>query len=54
MLDLEYCLDSNKIRLETDWSDKISLQEGIADTVSWIEREIRNLENLPLEYRHTR
>jgi dTDP-glucose 4,6-dehydratase len=52
--DLEYCLDSNKIRLETDWSDKISLQEGIADTVSWIEREIRNLENLPLEYRHTR
>lgn len=50
--DSAYMLDSFKIRSELDWRDRISLSEGIADTIAWARRFERALSELPERYVH--
>ena len=50
--DTTYMLDSFKLRTELGWRDRISLEEGIDDTIAWAERFGPVLSELPLQYIH--
>ncbi len=50
--DQSYLLDSSKLRNELNWIDKISLNEGLQETLEWIDKNIEVLNNLPIEYTH--
>jgi dTDP-glucose 4,6-dehydratase len=50
--DTSYTLDSFKIRTELGWQDKISLEDGIEDTIGWARRFSADLARLPAKYEH--
>lgn len=50
--DFAYKLDSGKIRKELDWSDSISLDEGLTRTIRWIKSNLVELKSLPMNYVH--
>ena len=50
--DQSYKLDSSKIRKELDWSDNISLDSGLKQTLRWVDQNIDILKKLPREYKH--
>ena len=50
--DKNYLLSSDLIRDEFNWADKITLEEGIKDTVKWIEENLTTMINMPWEYQH--
>jgi dTDP-glucose 4,6-dehydratase len=50
--DSAYRLDSGKLRRQLGWSDRITLEQGIEETVAWVERFYEDLRALPLEYIH--
>lgn len=47
-----YSLSSAKIRKELNWSEQVSLQDGIRETVNWIKAEWSTIKDLPHEYQH--
>ena len=50
--DTAYMLNSDKLRGELGWADKISLETGIEDTILWAEKYIDELKRLPADYTH--
>ena len=44
--------NSDKIRNETSWSEKISFEEGINDTIKWISDNWEIISHMPHEYIH--
>ncbi|MDO8289833.1 MAG: GDP-mannose 4,6-dehydratase [Parvibaculum sp.] len=50
--DTAYMLNSDKLRTELGWSDKISLEQGLEDTILWAEKYIDQLQRLPADYMH--
>jgi dTDP-glucose 4,6-dehydratase len=50
--DAAYLLDSEKIRKELGWEDKISLDAGLDDTLAWIDKNLEILAKQPLDYVH--
>ena len=50
--DAAYMLDSSKIRRELGWSDRIGLSQGIDDCTAWIDRDLAELQQQPLDYMH--
>lgn len=50
--DAVYEIDSTLARGEFGWSPKVSLDEGLARVVSWIEENWKRIQSEPLEYRH--
>jgi dTDP-glucose 4,6-dehydratase len=52
--DYAYQLDSQKIRSELGWEDRISLSDGIDRTIKWVQNNIDELKQLPLNYEHRR
>tara|TARA_R110000868_G_scaffold47354_5_gene155457 strand:+ start:5048 stop:6046 length:999 start_codon:yes stop_codon:yes gene_type:complete len=50
--DTAYMLNSEKLRGERGWTDKISLETGIEDTILWAEKYIDELQRLPADYTH--
>jgi dTDP-glucose 4,6-dehydratase len=48
--DMEYNLDSNKIRKDLGWKPRYTLSEGIDKTIEWIENDWDKLKNMSLEY----
>lgn len=50
--DAAYLLDSSKIRNELGWQDRISLEQGIEETIAWVNRYFETLKNMPLDYIH--
>ncbi len=50
--DQAYMLDSKKIRDELGWTDRIGLEEGLADTIAWARRFESELGVLPTRYEH--
>lgn len=50
--DAAYKLDSSKLRRELGWQDTVSLEDGIAETASWVDRHLDELARLPSSYVH--
>ena len=50
--DQAYFLDSTKLRTQLGWSDKISLENGISDTISWVKENLDYFESLKVGYVH--
>ena len=50
--DQAYLLDSSKLRENFKWKDKINLEQGLIDTLSWVDNNIEILKNLPADYIH--
>lgn len=50
--DAAYRLDSAKLRRELGWQDKVSLEQGIEETLAWVNRFFEELKSLPLDYIH--
>lgn len=50
--DAAYTLDSAKLRNELNWQDKITLEQGIEQTIEWVERYFSDLKEQPLSYIH--
>lgn len=50
--DQAYLLDSAKIRHELGWSHRISLDDGLAETLAWVDANLDILKTLPADYIH--
>ncbi|NLI76244.1 MAG: NAD-dependent epimerase/dehydratase family protein [Candidatus Riflebacteria bacterium] len=50
--DAAYLLDSAKARRELDWEPKITLEEGLDETIAWVRRHFDVLKAMPLDYQH--
>ena len=52
--DAAYLLDASRARSELGWKPQSSLDQGIQDVVSWVEKNWEEIQNKPLEYVHKR
>ena len=50
--DQAYLLDSNKLRNDFTWQNEINLEEGLKDTLSWVDNNLDLLKKLPADYVH--
>jgi len=50
--DAAYLLDSTKARTRLDWVDRIDLETGVAETIDWINHNLKELEKQPSDYIH--
>ena len=50
--DLAYLLDSGKARSQLNWKDAVSLEQGLNETLAWVESNLDLLRSLPLSYIH--
>ena len=50
--DAAYRLDSSKIRREVGWTDRTSLEDGIDETIRWVETHFDALRIQPMNYIH--
>ena len=50
--DQDYLLDTQRIRSELGWSDRISLDEGLKETLAWVDENIDVLSVMPMNYIH--
>lgn len=50
--DKNYLLDSSKLTDYFNWKPEIGLDEGIEDTIGWVNKNLRELRNLPWIYEH--
>ena len=50
--DKNYFLNSDKIRNVHNWQDSIKLEDGIRQTIDWVDKNIEELNKLPWDYIH--
>jgi dTDP-glucose 4,6-dehydratase len=50
--DQAYLLDSTKLRESFTWQDKINLEQGLTDTLLWVDSNLEILKSLPADYIH--
>ena len=50
--DQAYLLDSTKLREIFTWQDKITLEQGLTDTLLWVDTNLEILKSLPADYIH--
>ncbi len=50
--DKAYTIDSTKIRTELGWKPEISLEEGVTQTVNWVNSHFDAINKQPLQYIH--
>lgn len=50
--DAAYMLDSAKIRRQLGWSDRISLDRGLDETIAWVKKFFDDLKSQPFDYIH--
>jgi dTDP-glucose 4,6-dehydratase len=50
--DAAYLLDSAKAKKELGWEPEISLDQGIEETIGWIETRLDELKQQPADYQH--
>ena len=50
--DQSYLLESSAMRQVHGWSDQISLQQGLQETLAWVDANLATLKTLPWSYQH--
>ena len=50
--DQSYLLESSAMRQVHGWSDQISLQQGLQETLAWVDANLPTLKTLPWSYQH--
>ena len=50
--DQSYLLDSTSIREALGWSDQVSLEKGLTETLAWVDGHLDQLKTLPWTYQH--
>ena len=50
--DQSYLLDSSAMRQVHGWSDEISLERGLQETMEWVDANLDTLNTLPWSYQH--
>ena len=50
--DQAYLLDSSSIRKAFDWHDQVALDQGLSDTIKWVDDNLTKLKLLPWSYQH--
>jgi dTDP-glucose 4,6-dehydratase len=45
-------LNSDKLRKELDWADRIKLEDGIDETIRWVDENFEELKKQTVEYIH--
>ena len=50
--DAAYLLDSGKVKKEFEWEPKVSLEDGIGETIDWVQNNFDDLIKEPMEYLH--
>ncbi len=50
--DAAYWLNSDKLRGELGWRDQVSLEQGIDQTIAWVDQNLTALQALPQSYIH--
>jgi dTDP-glucose 4,6-dehydratase len=50
--DQAYQLESSKIRQDLNWSDRVSLDDGLKETLAWVDKNLEVLRTLPADYIH--
>lgn len=50
--DAAYLLSSQKAREKLGWADTVSLDQGIAETVAWVEAHFDEIQRQPFDYIH--
>ena len=50
--DQAYLLDSTKLRENFTWQEKINLEQGLTNTLSWVDTNLEILKSLPADYIH--
>jgi dTDP-glucose 4,6-dehydratase len=50
--DAAYKLDSGKLRRELGWRDQVTLEQGIDQTIAWVDRWFDVLKTQPFDYQH--
>ncbi|MDE3060291.1 MAG: GDP-mannose 4,6-dehydratase [Pseudomonadota bacterium] len=50
--DAAYKLDSSKLRRTLGWKDKIPLDQGIDECISWVDTHLAELQKQPFDYVH--
>ena len=50
--DQSYLLDSAAIRQVHGWSDRITLEQGLHETLEWVNANLATLKKLPWSYQH--
>ena len=50
--DQSYLLDSSAIRQVHGWSDQITLDQGLEETLAWVDANLATLKSLPWSYQH--
>ena len=50
--DAAYTLDSTKARTTLGWRDTVTLEEGVRDTIAWVDAHLEEIRRQPLDYIH--
>lgn len=50
--DNAYLLDSSKASDVLGWKDKVSLDQGLEETIKWVKDNLKVLEKQPIDYKH--
>jgi len=50
--DAAYLLDSAKAKATLGWTDKISLEEGVDETIAWAKNNLSEIKKQPANYEH--
>lgn len=50
--DQAYILDSSKLCKQLKWEERIGLEEGLSETINWVNNSFNELKKQPIEYIH--
>ncbi|MCE5207309.1 MAG: GDP-mannose 4,6-dehydratase [Chloroflexi bacterium] len=50
--DAAYLLDSSSARQKLQWQDKITLEQGIEETIAWVRDNLEEIKKQPFDYIH--
>lgn len=50
--DQAYQLDSTRLRQELCWKDWVGLDQGLQETLRWVDQNLTTLAQLPIDYQH--